>query len=613
MGRPSTRFLRAIKWHANGKRLTESTVTDALSRWLYQGHGTKYLSLPVCEDGIGRSPDDMPYRFHCPDTRKKYARWKPFKDHVTGDRKGIIADAETKLVPFIAVDIDRHDAFVSSNQHQEIAIQIGRHLCKITHIKWIAEVNPNNGSAKFFGFRRAGDHFLLKDAQSLASKIRQELIDLNLCHDRNIEVFPDNCKAVFLPLRRDKITIADHGMLPRVNRKIKDVRFYGQTVWEYLRCYSAMHFMNWIYQGNNYDEATLISALRYSCAGLSDEVALECELIDESNEILKACSPAGSKPANKAPGKTVTGAFNCDPKEPCAFKRNWSALLPFARTFFLANKRLPSVEEAMEHLKRNRLYSARWIDNEGHRRQRVTDILGKIAETFDPSLVQGNQSVKLDPGIRFWCRRHFPKGIVGHRRRINQFDMTAEIQEIQVPARFVEQCVGVIAFCLNDHLENKALPVNRIKAIWNLIDDTTSWNQTYFQIVRNHLEKIGVINIFDKNHQAGKAWKWKKGENFPTNMQDHYSEKRVRRAGTPNNGRLSTGGAREWVGKGIRKERIHNSLYHSLRPNSGIVMQNSLHRGPPDTISIKRQLFHIDRIKLSRLKKSVVRKVRQTI
>ena len=602
MGRPSTRFLRAIKWHANGKRLTESRATYALSRWLYQGHGKKYLSLPVCEDGIGRSPDDKPYRFHCPDTCKKYARWKPFNDHVTGDCKGIVADAETKLVPFITVDLDRHDASVPSKHHQKIAIQIGRHLCRIPHVKWLAEVNPNNGSTKFFGFQRAGDRFRMQDAQTLASNIRRALIERGLCHNGNIEVFPDNCKAVFLPLRRDKITIADHGMLPRVNRKIKDVRFYGQTVWEKHRCYSVLHFLNWIYQGDNFDEDTLISALSYSCAGLSDEVALECELIDESYEILKARSPQGSEPANNVTVRPVTGAANYDSKEPCALKRNWTALLEFARTFFLTNKRLPSVEEAMEHLKRNRLYSGNWIDNEGHRWQRVTDILGKIAETFDPSLVQGNQSVILDPGIRFWCRRHFPKGIVGHRRRINQFDMTAEIQEIRVPARFVEQCIGVIAFCLEDHLENKALPVNRIKAIWNLIEDTPSWNQTYFQVVRNHLEKIGVVKIFDKNHQSGKAWRWEKGDNFPTIIQDQHSEKRVRRAGTSNNGRLSTAGAREWVGKGIRKERIHNSLYQTLRPNSGIVMQNSLHRGPPDTISIKRQLFHFDRIKLSRLK-----------
>tara|TARA_R110002167_G_scaffold77944_8_gene216075 strand:- start:1837 stop:3630 length:1794 start_codon:yes stop_codon:yes gene_type:complete len=597
MGITSTRFLKSIKQLVKGKSLTDSRATNALSRWLYQGHGEKYLSLPVCEDGIGRPPDSNPRRFLCPDTAQKYARWLPFRNHITGDQKGIVADAETKLVPFITVDIDRHDASVSSWRHQEIAILIGRHLCKIAHIKWIVEVNPKNGSAKFFGFRRAGDHFLSKDAQSLASNIRHELIELNLCHDRNIEVFPDNCKAVFLPLRRDKITISDHGMLPRVNRKIKDVRFYGQTAWEYLRCYSAMYFVNWIYQGDNFDEDTLVSALRYSCIGLSDEVALECEYSEVSNEILKACSPQGSKPANKAPGKLVCGDVKYDFNDPCALKRNWSALLPFARQYYLANKRLPSVEEALEYLKQNGLYSGDWAINEGHRHQRVANILGKIKETFDPSLLQNNISVIIDPEIRCWCRQQFPNGLVGYHRRINEFDMSIHVQSIQVPARFVEKCVGVISFCLNDHLENQALPVNRIKAIWNLIEDTTSWNQTYFQIVRNHLERLKVINIFDKNHQPGKAWKWKKGENFPTKMWKKNSEKRVRRAGTSSSGRPSTAGAREWAGKGIRKERIHNSLYQTLRPNSGIVMQNSLHRGPPETISIKRQLFHIDRIK----------------
>jgi len=576
MGKTSTRFLRSIKWHANGKRLTESRATTALSRWLYQGHGKKYLSLPVSEDGIGRSPDDRPYRFRCPDTRKKYARWIPLKDHITGDQKGIVADNETKQVPFVTVDPDRHLATIPSKHHQKIVIQIGRHLRKIPHVKWIVEVNPNNGSTKFFGFRRAGDHFRQKDAQSLASNIRRDLVEHGLCHNGNIEVFPDNCKAVFLPLRRDKITIADHGMLPRVNRRIKDVRFYGKTVWENLRCYSALHLVNWIYQGDNYDEATLISALRYSCAGLPDEVAAKCEAPESTLEPLKARSPAGSEPANNVPNNPVLGAVKYASKEPCAFKRNWAALLEYSRMFFMANKRLPSVEEAMEHLKRNRLYSGKWTDNEAHRRQRVADILGKIAETFDPSLIQRQQAVKLDSGIRRWCRRHFPNGLVGHRHRINELDMSAATQEIRVPARFVEHCIGVIAFCLNDPLENNALPVNRIKAVWNLIEDAPSWNQNYFKVVRIHLERIGVVRIFDKNHEAGKAWRWAKGENFPAKMRD-----RCHTTVTSSSRRLSTASAKEWLEKGIRKEEVHKSLYHLPHRFSEFAIQSHLYRGPP--------------------------------
>jgi len=593
MGKPSTRFLRAINRLAKSPALKEGVKTEALSRWLYQGHGEKYLSLPPCEDGIGRSPNAKPRRFSCPTRSKDYARWLPLRDHITGDRKGIVADSKTQKVPFISVDIDRHSSSVSSNRHQQLVVDIGRYLCCFPHIKWIAEVNPNNGSTKFFGFRRAGDHFLLSDAQKLASHIKQQLIERNLCHNGSIEVFPDNCKAVFLPLRRDKISIADRGVLPRCVRKMKDERVFGETVWEYYRSYSILHFINWIYQGDNYKEPALISALRFSCAGMPDD-----EFVDDDSPIARkepvvARSPAGSGLANQSIIKPVTRTDSKGQSDPSAFNRNWHALLPFTRQFYKVNKTLPSVDDALHFLKEHGLYSGDWSDNEKHRRNRVSDILNKIEETFDPSLLKSHQKVTLDRGIRRWCRRHFPNGIIGKQRRINEMDMTSMIKDISVPSQFVEHAVGVIAFCLNDPLENDALPVNRIRAIWNLVQDAPNWNQKYFQVVRRHLEKNSIVDIYDKDHKPGKSWRWKKGANFPQKM----SEKR--RSGCLNETssctisdikslckkseakRLSTGGAKEWGGRGIKKEYVHNSLYHLPQQKPKTANHKSHYRGPP--------------------------------
>ena len=105
-------------------------------------------------------------------------------------------------------------------------------------------------------------------------------------------------------------------------------------------------------------------------------------------------------------------------------------------------------------------------------------------------------------------------------------EMTSEIKTMVIPPKFVEHCIGVIAFCLNDHTKNKALPTNRIKAVWNLVAGAPSWNQTYYKFVRLHLEKIGVIDIFDKKQEAGKAWRWSKGENFPAKMADKRTKKK---------------------------------------------------------------------------------------
>ncbi|MBA2116733.1 hypothetical protein [Bremerella alba] len=593
MGKPSTRFLKAINRLSKSPALKEGVKTEALSRWLYHGHGEKYLSLPPCEDGVGRSPNANPRRFSCPTKSRHYARWLPLRDHITGDRKGIVADKRTKKVPFISVDIDRHSSSVSSNRHQQLVVAIGRYLCCFPHIKWIAEVNPNNGSTKFFGFRRAGDHFLLSDAQKIASHIKQELIERNLCHNGNIEVFPDNCKAVFLPLRRDKISIADRGILPRCVRKMKDERVFGETVWEYYRSYSILHFINWIYQGDNYSEPALISALRFSCAGMPDDMSIDDDVSIAPSKPVVARSPAGSGLANQRINKAVTRTDSKGQSDPSAFSRNWSALLPFVREFFKLNKTFPSVSEALHYLKENDLYSGDWSDNERHRRARVTDILNKIQETFDPSLLKSHQKVTLDPGIRRWCRRQFPNGITGKQRQINEVDMTSVVKDIRVPGRFVEYAVGVIAFCLNDPLENYALPINRIKAVWDLVPNTPSWNQKYFQVVRRHLEKIGVVDIYDKNHCTGKAWRWRKGENFPQKMKQSRrsicsNESRSCKLSeikslceTSRAMRLSTGGAREWGGKGVEKEYTHNSLYHLPLQNPVTTIRNSHYRGPP--------------------------------
>lgn len=518
MGGIRSNFLNYVRRYSKGKPFTESTATTALSRWLYKGHGPKYLSMPVCEDRIGRPPDATPRRFTCPTRRQDYGRWLPLRDHLTGDPKGIVSDYPTPFVPFVVVDIDRHTGAVPAKRHQEIVIQAGRYLQTIPHIKWLVEVNPKNGSTKFFGFLRSGQHIRIAQAQEVASRIHQELIDRGLCHKGKVEVFPKSCHAVFLPARRDKITIVCGGMLPRCTKKIRDYQFFREKVYEPIRCYSALHFMAWLHNGDNYNEDKLISALRHSCARLPDETP--AENVAPSSKIMvprrvTASQPSAETLADPVPIKPIAGANGYDPNEPDAFQRNWKTLLPFSRDFYRRNHRLPTSHEALLYLKENGFFSGRWQDNESNRFHRVTAILGKIKETFDPSLLSSQQWVQLDPKIRKWSRCQFPNGIVGHQRVINEMSMTCQTKSIRVPLRFVEHCVGVIAFCLNNPLENKALPVNRIKAIWDLVPNAPSWNQSYFQVVRDHLEHVGIVKIIDKEHQIGKAWKWDKGEKFP--------------------------------------------------------------------------------------------------
>lgn len=308
MGRIRNRLLQFASRYSKGKPFTEATATTALSRWLYRGHGEKYLSLPVSEDGIGRPANAGPRHFRCPSKRQHYARWFPFREHLFGDQKGVVSDTETTSLPFVTVDIDRHNGAVKKLDHQHVVIEAGRFLCNsVPHVKWLVEVNPKNGSAKSFGYRRTGDHFTKSESQRLASRIRRELIQRSLCHNNNVEVFGDNCAAVWLPLRRDKITIVEGGMLPRCTRKTRDWQFYPQHVFEPIRCYSALHFMAWIHAGENYDDGTLISALRFACAGMPDEVASNAGRIGKAPSLRRGSllTPHRSRRSNAQPSSML--------------------------------------------------------------------------------------------------------------------------------------------------------------------------------------------------------------------------------------------------------------------------------------------------------------------
>ena len=89
-----------------------------------------------------------------------------------------------------------------------------------------------------------------------------------------------------------------------------------------------------------------------------------------------------------------------------------------------------------------------------------------------------------------------------------------------------------------------------------------SWNQKYFEAVRWKLEDIKVIDIFDKTHRPGKAWRWDKGVNFPSKQKS--SRRRSSRKTESSVGRPNTAGVREWEIKGKEKKKLHNTLYHPV-------------------------------------------------
>ncbi len=280
-----------------------------------------------------------------------------------------------------------------------------------------------------------------------------------------------------------------------------------------------------------------------------------------------------------------------------AFRRNLEDLPPFTRAFYSQHRRFPTTDEALEWLKDNGRYSGEWEDRESRRAKRVGQILRFIERTFDPEMLSkgGKPSVSLGRGrFAWWVQQKFGLTMTAKVRDTNRseimttgkdgpFDaltVKAPTTTVSIPARFVETFLAVAHFCLStDPLSNKAVPTNRIKKIWGMVKDGAAWNQKYFQVVRNRLNRMGVISIFDRHHHVGKAWRWKSGENFPEESLGQQQRKLKAKCQLPPGDSLSLV---EFLGDiDSKNNNMHNTLYYTESQISAICLPDEQVRPPP--------------------------------
>ena len=131
-------------------------------------------------------------------------------------------------------------------------------------------------------------------------------------------------------------------------------------------------------------------------------------------------------------------------------------------------------------------------------------------------------------------------------------------------------------------LPSRPIPTghNRIKKLWTMVAGGAAWNQQYLQIVRERLHRMGIIRIFDRQHQSGKAWRWEATDSFPAD--DYRKEQRKLRERS----RLRTGvvgSYRDLVAgtRTIRELKVHNTLYHNADGISGLQAEIAEGRAPP--------------------------------
>jgi hypothetical protein len=483
---------------------SESKATKYLEWLFFFGCGTKHLGwdFGVWEHleggGLKLTKSPGPRVWSVPEDRIERIRWNPVWLHLKGCPRGVCRGQGERLLPFVSVDLDRHDGRIQTKGHYEAVMATSRLLKRdYGFLSWLVEVNPKNGSTKFFGF--TGCPIPVDYANRLGQQLHESLIANGV---GNREVFPHNSPQVFLPMREGKATIIDTGVLGMAERR-RDNR---RGIREKFLTYSMIAFVEWLRRGRSFDEATLQKTLISACL----------QLPDQAKAPSPRCVTAPSTPTRK-PIKTVSTPDTLR-DEPDSFVRQREALLEFCRR----NRRVVSVEEGVEFIKANGLFTGSWEVRRAKRKVRIGQILSFIAKTFDGSLCTGVRHEINFGKFDGWAKQHCPDGWRRQASRwLDEYGTAHTRQRSRTVAdwQFVSLFLSIAEYIvLHDKNEDDSVPSARAESLWTLLHEqgviSIPFCARKWKITRDRLEKLGVLKI-DHHFHKGQAMRWWLGKCFP--------------------------------------------------------------------------------------------------
>ena len=496
---------------SRSKTFSENVATERLQERVYFGVGRRYLGwkFPVYEtlrDGSTKLTERARPSFWTTPPVEDRHKWSPIREHLQGAFRGLVWNGSTH-VPFVTVEHDRHDATVLTKPHILQVAATGRLLTRYFssalgyRLNWCVEVNPQNGSVKFFGW---GDRPIpIEIAQKIGEQIQEAMREKGILGSKDRrEIFPYNHPQVMLPMRIDKTTIIDSGVLPKCTRKqrqyglgYEDPRLFKMVPYE---TYSVLAFWQWLRRGGHYSEPALLETLKQACAALPDVV----KPVEESVKEEKYELPEGED-SKRVPRHTGEAADN-----PNSFERQHEALLRFCRQM----KRVVSLAEALQYIKANHLYTDSWEN--AKRPSRVRWILKRIAKTFDASKCLG---VRYDVQVgKFdkWAQQHVGTIKGRDRRSMDEYGgVSIRENRYGVDWQFASAFLSVVEYCLvTSPNDDGSLPHARAKEIWDRCYEggliKMSFCDRKWKICRDWLERRGVLKVTDRNWHRGKAMRW---------------------------------------------------------------------------------------------------------
>jgi hypothetical protein len=177
----------------------------------------------------------------------------------------------------IAPELDRHSGEVPGEYHVVMAMRVGQVLTRrFPHLRFAPEVNPRNGSVKFFGW--LPDYLPIAQAEGVAEEVRsvlqQELPEYDFSR---MELYPSSSPQIFAPLRADKITVIGSGILEKV-KKYRMEKYDGKKRRSYYEAHSCANYLNWIlFSETQYNEEVFGQVLREAVARCPDKPPVEAK------------------------------------------------------------------------------------------------------------------------------------------------------------------------------------------------------------------------------------------------------------------------------------------------------------------------------------------------
>jgi hypothetical protein len=230
------------------------------------------------------------------DGKRQRATWKSeistpsLTTHLAGERYFGVKKGRMSMQ--IAPELDRHSGDVPGEYHVVMAIKVGQVLTRrFAHLRFAPEVNPRNGSVKFFGW--LPDYLPTAQAEGVAEKVRsalqQELPEYDFSW---MEIFPSSSPQIFAPLRADKLTVIGTGVLGKV-KKYRMEKDNGKKRRHYYEAHSCADYLNWVsFSDTHYNEQVFEQVLRDAVARCPDKPAGEAKPATDRKRTPKKKQPS---------------------------------------------------------------------------------------------------------------------------------------------------------------------------------------------------------------------------------------------------------------------------------------------------------------------------------